>query len=87
MRKRSRPISERSVPKVLGMVGKEALEEVMRRNGWLGMRYTRRVGFVEDGEAKFPFLVEVAVFNRKSDGEGLQVYQCVNFMASRRNLF
>jgi hypothetical protein len=36
----------------------------------------------------FPYLVELAVFDRKADDtEGLQVYQCVNFMASMEDVF
>ena len=36
----------------------------------------------------FPYLVELAVFDRKSDDtEGLKVIQCVNFMASMEDVF
>jgi hypothetical protein len=36
---------------------------------------------------EFPFLIEVAVFDRNDDGEGLKIYQCVNFMASMEDIF
>lgn len=36
---------------------------------------------------EFPYLVELAVFDRYEDGEGLKVFQCVNFMASMEDLF
>lgn len=37
---------------------------------------------------EFPYLVEIAVFDREEDvEEGLKVYQCVNFMASTEDIF
>jgi hypothetical protein len=36
---------------------------------------------------EFPYLIEIAVFDRGNDGEGLKVYQCVNFMASMEDIF
>ena len=36
---------------------------------------------------EFPYLVELAVFDRQDDNEGLKVYQCVNFMASMEDVF
>jgi hypothetical protein len=36
---------------------------------------------------EFPYLIELAVFDRDDDGEGLKVYQCVNFMASMEDVF
>jgi hypothetical protein len=36
---------------------------------------------------EFPYLIELAVFDRDDDGEGLKVYQCVNFMASMEDIF
>jgi hypothetical protein len=37
---------------------------------------------------EFPYLIELAVFDRQEDdGEGLKVYQCVNFMASMEDIF
>ncbi|MDI6847000.1 MAG: ATP-binding protein [Candidatus Bathyarchaeia archaeon] len=36
---------------------------------------------------EFPYLIELAVFDRGDDGEGLKVYQCVNFMASMEDVF
>jgi len=89
---------------VLGSVGKEAFERLRVQNGWLGLKYVRIVGMrtecptpkhmhvegrcPEIDHVEFPFLVEVAVFDRKrDDGEGLKVYQCVNFAASMEDIF
>lgn len=36
---------------------------------------------------EFPYLIELAVFDRQDDNEGLKVYQCVNFMASMEDIF
>jgi len=36
---------------------------------------------------EFPYLIELAVFDRQDDSEGLKVYQCVNFMASMEDIF
>jgi len=36
---------------------------------------------------EFPYLIELAVFDRQADNEGLKVYQCVNFMASMEDIF
>jgi hypothetical protein len=87
IKSKTRPISKRSVPGVLGIVGEETFELVKQENDWLGLRYAKQVGFTEVGNARFPFLVEVVVFDRKPDGEGLKIYQCCNFMSSRRNYF
>ena len=40
-----------------------------------------------EGHAEFPYIIEIAVFDRDEDGEGLKVFQCVNFMASMRDIF
>ena len=89
---------------MLGSVGKKAFEKLCVQNGWENLRYAKITGVriecpVPKGKygeercseldhVEFPFLVEVAVFDRKrDDGEGLKVYQCVNFMASMENIF
>ena len=36
---------------------------------------------------EFPYLIELAVFDRENDNKGLKVYQCVNFMASMEDIF
>ena len=36
---------------------------------------------------EFPYLIELAVFDRNDDGQGLKIRQCVNFMASTENIF
>lgn len=36
---------------------------------------------------EFPYLIELAVFDRQDDNQGLKVYQCVNFMASMEDIF
>jgi len=51
---------------------------------------SRRIGHgncENSDHVEFPYLIELAVFDRKQDGEGLKVYQCVNFMASMEDLF
>ena len=41
-----------------------------------------------EDHVEFPYLVELAIFDRKKDDqEGVKVYQCVNFMASMENIF
>lgn len=92
MRIRSKPISKRSVPKVLGIVGEKRFEKVKEQHGWKRLRYTVMKGRWKDRwggkDASFPFLVELAVFDREEDDElGLQVFQCVNFMASMEDIF
>ncbi|RLI43212.1 hypothetical protein DRO69_09515 [Candidatus Bathyarchaeota archaeon] len=101
LKARSKPIGKRSIRSVLGCVGKDSFEKVRERYGWERLRYVMvsavRVECVEfycHGEScdspdhvEFPYLVEVAVFGRKEDGEGVKVYQCVNFMASMEGVF
>ncbi|MDG6907842.1 MAG: hypothetical protein JRN20_18885 [Nitrososphaerota archaeon] len=99
MKSRSRRIEKRSVPSVLGCVGKEAFESVAKSKEWTRTRYGLRVGvqvscpscdgsFTEEGcvdpdHTEFPFLVELAVFDRKPDDNGGKwVYNCVNFAAT-----
>gem|GEM_PF-1748749 len=103
MKSRSRRIEKRSVPFVLGCVGKEAFETVAKSRGWAKTRHSMRVGIrgscpacdgslegcSDPDHVEFPFLVEVAVFDRQAgDSGGKQVYNCVNFAAtSEETLF
>ena len=103
MKEMAKPIpkNKRSIRSVLGCVGKESLERLCERRGWKRLRYIMMPGIrVEcpehyhgDGSCRnidhveFPYLIELAVFDRQDDGEGLKVYQCVNFMASMDDLF
>jgi hypothetical protein len=107
MKAHSKPIEKRSIPVVLGAVGKDNLERIREQNGWERVRYVlmkahklecaRNFDLCCDPEAcetcntehvQFPYLVELAVFARKrSDTDGLHVYQCVNFMASMEDIF
>jgi len=101
MREKAKPISKRSVKSVLGCVGKESFEKFREHLGWKRLRYALLPGIqIECPEyyhsnglchnlhhVEFPYLVELAVFDRKDDGIGLQVYQCVNFMASMEDIF
>jgi len=88
---------------ILRSVGKDSFERLRVQNGWESLKYVRMTGIrvkctapaYLHGEnrcckldhVEFPFLVEVAVFDRKDDSEGLKVYQCVNFMASMEDIF
>lgn len=101
MKMKSKPITKRSIASVLGFVGKESLEKLQEREGWKRLRYVMIPGiriecskYYHDSNpcsnldhVEFPFLVELAVFDRAEDGKGLKVYQCVNFMASMEDIF
>jgi len=105
MKALAKPISKRSVPSVLGVVGKDNLGRIREQNGWERLRYivikARKtecpdythhalydVPCNNPDHVEFPYLVELAVFDRKRDDqEGLKVYQCVNFMASMEDIF
>lgn len=101
MKTKAKPIAKRSIASVLGVVGEKSFEKVREQNGWERLRHTMMPGIrVEcpeyyhgDGPCRnpdhveFPVLIELAVFDRKQDGEGLKVYQCVNFMASMEDIF
>ncbi len=103
MRVKAKPIAKRSIGSVLGFVGEESFERIREQYGWERLRYTKipstqiecptPSSFHDDSSCdnpdhvEFPCLVELAVFDRKDDGEGLKVYQCVNFMASMEDIF
>jgi hypothetical protein len=86
MRKGSKPVSKRSIPTVLGCVGRGAFERVQRRNNWYSMKYWMETSnciecsFLNcpgsEGECsdpshiEFPFLVEIAVFHRSGNVVG-----------------
>jgi hypothetical protein len=101
MKAKTKPITKRSIPSVLTVVSKENFEKLCKQNGWANLKYTLKAAtklscrqFYSHGEncsdithTEYPYLIEVAVFNRQNDGKGLKVYQCVNFMASMEDLF
>ena len=88
MKKRSKTISKRSLSRVLGVVGEEQFEKTRRANGWERLRYTCIVESEDQNARIYPYILELAVFDRgKDDMEGLKVYQCVNFMATTESLF
>jgi len=102
MRSKAKPISKRSISSVLGVVGEESFKKICEQNGWERLRYVMMPGIrVEcpeyyhgdescrnEDHVEFPYLIELAVFDRKRDDqEGLKVYQCVNFMASMEDIF
>lgn len=102
MKARTKPIGKRSIKSVLGCLGKASFEKIREQNGWERLRYVAMPGIkVEcpefyhgDGACRnldhveFPYLIELAVFDRKRDDQkGLKVYQCVNFMASMEDIF
>ncbi len=101
MKAKSKPIDRRSIKSVLGCIGEDSFEKLREQHGWQRLRYVTmpaiRVECPEPyhpGEScsnsdhvEFPYLIELAVFDRKQDGEGLKVYQCVNFMASMEDIF
>lgn len=100
LKSKSKPIKKRSAANLLGFVGQYNFERIKQQHRWLRLRYYRLVGtkkscpepfhsFLEcknPDHVEFPYLIELAVFDR-NDAEGLQVFQCVNFMASSHNLF
>ena len=90
MREKAKPISKRSIPSVLGVVGEPAFERLREENGWERLRYVMLTGVKVEHQdhVEFPYLVELAIFDRKKgDEEGVKVYQCVNFMASMESIF
>ena len=102
MREKAKPISKRSISSMLGCVGEKQFEELRERLGWKRLRYTKIPAFRIEcsrwnhygsescnnpGHVEFPYLIELAVFDRQDDNEGLKVYQCVNFMASMEDIF
>lgn len=96
LRGKAKAISKRSIPKVLGVVGEKRFEEIKEQHGWKNLKYVcmkdrKAIDWVgnERGYADFPFLVELAIFDRAehNDNDGLKIYQCVNFMASMEDIF
>ena len=87
MRAGSSAVSSRSVPSSLGVVGKTTLSKVTSMMGWRGLRYGFQVGTHVGDEISFPYVIEVAVFDRTAgDSDGLKIYHCVNFMASTEKI-
>jgi hypothetical protein len=95
MRQGSKTIAKQSISSVLGMVGKEKFESVCKANSWKRLRYCIMLGTsvaspgqVGTYRVEAPYVIELAVFDRKEDDAGgLKVYQCVNFMVSTDDLF
>jgi hypothetical protein len=91
MRLKAKTVSKRSIASVLGCIGEKAFEQVRERQEWKRLRYivipAFRVECADTCQVEFPYLIELAVFDRHDDGEGLKVYQCVNFMASMEDIF
>ena len=100
MKAKSKPIENRSIPFVLGMVGKESFENLTKENGWSLHLYEDRTGTKLDcdtdnheteckdiSHVEYPWLIEFVIIDRPEDNEGLKVYQCVNFMASMEDIF
>ena len=79
----------RSINKVLGIVGKDQFEKVRERMGWRKLKYSYDRNRTSDWETvSYPFIIEFALFEREDEAEGgLNVYQCVNFMASMEDIF
>jgi hypothetical protein len=48
MRRRAKPIAKRSIPSILGSVGRESFEKTRERNGWPRLRYDVAVGATGD---------------------------------------
>ncbi len=83
----SNPIDPRSVPQSLGLVGKVTLNDACARMGWRGVKYGYSAETHISGEVAFPYLIEVAVFDRAvDDAQSLKVYHCINFMASTEKI-
>lgn len=101
MKAKTKPITKRSIASVLGCVGEESFKRICERNGWERLRYVMMPATRKEcpeqyqhdeccanlDHVEFPYLIELAVFDRKQDGEGLKLYQCVNFMASMEDIF
>ena len=99
----AKPISKRSVPSALGVVGEQSFEKIRSDRGWQRLKYTMAKGVraecpeywhyedqpcMNPNHVSFPYIIELAVFDRQdNDTEGLKVYQCVNFMASMEDIF
>jgi len=100
LKARSKPISKRTIKDVLGCVEEVAFNRLKEENRWLTRKrgnYVMLKGTTElcpawryqRGEinhVEYPYLIELAVFDRPEDGKGRQVFQCVNFMASTHDV-
>lgn len=92
MKSKAKPIAKRSIPSVLGIVGEKSFEKLRQQREWEKLKYVMipslRIESAPFDHVEFPYLIELAVFDRKKDDqEGLKVYQCVNFMASMEDIF
>jgi len=87
MRDMAKPVSTRSINSVLGCIGEKEFEALRERHNWKRLRYTKIPAFRTEPDVEFPYLIELAVFDREDDNQGLKVYQCVNFMASMEDIF
>jgi len=83
MRRMAKPISKRSVPSALGVVGKESFEKIRADYGWERLKYTMAKGvrtecpeYWHDDEdqpcmnpnhVSFPYIIELALFDRKDE--------------------
>lgn len=85
----AKKINVRSINKVLGVVGKDQFEKVRERMGWRKLKYSYHRSRSSDWESvSYPFIIEFALFEREEeDQRGVNVYQCVNFMASMEDIF
>jgi len=82
MKDTAKPVSKRSVDAVLGCVGEDRFRAI---KGCTDLKYHIVKG--HEGNPPHPYLLEVAIIEREPDGEGLELYQCVNFMATNLSLF
>lgn len=103
MKGMAKPISKRSISSALGCIGEKQFEALRERLNWKRLRYTKIPVFRVEcwkcqnyyesekcenpDHVEFPYLIELAVFDRQDDNQGLKVYQCVNFMASMEDIF
>jgi len=100
MKNRSKPIKARSAGNLLGFVGRDNFERISKQHGWSKLRYVRFSGTKRIcpefshysllcknlDHVEFPYLIELAIYDR-GDGEGLELYEAVNFMSSSHDLF
>ena len=103
MKSYSKPITKRSIPTVLTLVGKESFERICKQNVWSSLKYVALshvkvncpMAFNDNNSkegCRNPDHVEFPYLIEvavfdRQDSEGMKVYQCVNFMASMEDLF